>query len=499
MSRFVRIACVVAGCVVAVCGGLMLGDVAAAAETKLNVLFIVADDLRPELGCYGSTTRTPNLDKLAARSVTFDKAYCQQSLCNPSRSSFLTGLRPDATGITCNSLHFREVDPTVTTLPLAFLQSGYVTRDCGKIFHNWHNKEHGDRRSWSAPEFLYFANHGDDKPQIASGMIPPDLATSPKCERRDVDDAAYYDGRVADEAVRVLEEIKGGPFFLAVGFWKPHSPMNAPAKYWDLYERSQFSEEQSAPPVGSPAVALHSSPEILGAGASRVPFTPSQTAEVRHGYWANTAYMDTQVGKVLDALEKSGVADRTIVVFLSDHGYHLGEYGLWGKLTCFELGARVPLMISTPSLQTRGTRADAPVELIDLFPTLAELCGVPAPTGLQGSSLVPMLDDPTAAVKPGAFTQHPRPEYYDRTESGVPEVMGYSVRTPTVRYTEWREWKTGAVEARELYDHTIDPHETKNAIDAPPDKAALDEAVRILHGEFPPNVPPADRHKKPAA
>jgi iduronate 2-sulfatase len=347
----------------------------------------------------------------------FERAYCQQSLCNPSRSSFLTGLRPDSTGITCNSIHFREVNPTVVTLPQSFLQAGYETRDCGKIFHNWHTKEHGDRMSWSAPEFLFYANHGDDKPQLESGDVPPDEATSPKCERRDVPDSAYYDGRVAAEAVKTLNEIQGGPFFLAVGFWKPHSPMNAPAKYWDLYERSAFSEAVTSPPVGCPPVALHGSPEILGAGAGRISFTPPQVAEVRHGYWANTAYMDAQVGKVLDALEQSGVADRTVVVFTSDHGYHLGEYGLWGKLTCFELGARVPLLISTPTLKHRGARAAAPVELVDLYPTLAELCGVAAPEGLQGRSLAPMLPTPrrrsnrrrTPSTRgPSITTAHPR-------------------------------------------------------------------------------------------
>jgi iduronate 2-sulfatase len=347
--------------------------------------------------------------------------------------------------------------------------------------------------SWSAPEFLFYANHGDDQPQTPSGAVPPSATTTPKCQKCDVEDAAYYDGRVADEAVKVLNEIKDGPFFLAVGFWKPHSPMNAPAKYWDLYQRGQFSEDLTPPPAGAPEIALHESPEILGSGASRVSFTPPQVAEVRHGYWANIAYLDTQVGKVLDALEQSGVAERTIIVFFSDHGYHLGEYGLWGKLTCFELGARVPLIISTPDLTRRGARAAAPVELVDLFPTLAQLCGLPVTHKLHGRSLVPLLQEPTSPFKPGAFTQHPRPSHYDRTPGKVPEVMGYSVRTPKVRYTEWRDWKTGAVTARELYDHATDPQETKNAIDAPPDAAALAEAVEVLHAEFAPNVPPAER------
>ena len=194
---------------------------------RLNVLFIVADDLRPELGCYGSPALTPNIDGLAKRGVRFDRAYCQQALCNPSRSSFLTGLRPDTLHLWVNGTHFREKNPDVITLPQWFKEHGYITRDVGKIFHNWHTKVKGDRRSWTSEEFLYYANHGDDKPMVDE-PAPKNLAKFPRCEQRDVPDEAYYDGRVAKEAVRVLGEIKDKPFFLAVGFWKPHAPFNAP-------------------------------------------------------------------------------------------------------------------------------------------------------------------------------------------------------------------------------------------------------------------------------
>lgn len=475
------------------------------AAEKPNVLFLVADDLRVELGCYGSSARSPNLDRLAARGVLFEHAYCQQALCNPSRSSFLTGLRPNSTGIDCNNVHFRDRRPDVVTLPQAFLKAGYATRNCGKIFHNWHTAVHGDRGSWSAPEFLHYASHGDDKPQV-DGEPPPNLATlngrayqgmaAKLTECRDVPDAAYYDGRVADEAVRVLDEIKAGPFFLAVGFWKPHAPMNAPAKYWNLFRREQFPPIDGSRPQGAPEIAFHDGRELRGLPPNQTTFDPAQIAEIRHGYWANIAYMDAQLGKVLDALDRSGKADSTIVVFLADHGFHLGEHGLWAKTSNFELDARVPLIIAAPGRAARGGRAAAPVELLDLYPTLAELCGLAAPQDLEGRSLVPLLDDPTKSVKPAAFTQHPRPAYYDRTPAGVPEQVGYSVRTPRVRYTEWRDWKTGRVTARELYDHTVDPQEMQNTVDAPADRASLEEAERLLHAQFPPSVPPCDAIRK---
>lgn len=482
---------------------LMATSAFAADAQKLNVLFIVSDDLQVQLGCYGGSAKTPNLDKLAATGVTFDRAYCQQAVCNPSRSSFLCGLRPDTIGLYNNSVHFRDLLPDVVTLPQAFKAAGYATRDCGKIFHNWHTAVHGDRRSWTAPEFLHYATHGLDDAKV-KGELPPNLATLtprkygevPLAERRDVPDAAYYDGRVADEAVRVLNEIKAEPFFLAVGFWKPHAPFNPPAKYWDLYERSEVPAVNSARPSDAPKVAFHDGREIRGVPPNQANFTPEQIAELRHGYWAGISYMDAQVGKVLDALEKSGAADRTIVVFFADHGYHVGEHGLWGKTSCFEYDARVPLIVSMPSLKQRGVHAASPVELLDLYPTLAQLCGVKAPENLEGYSLVPALDDPQTVVKRAAYTQHPRPAYYDRTPSGAPEVMGYSVRTLSVRYTEWRDWKSGAVVGRELYEHEKDPQELNNTVDAPSNRDTLDDAVKLLHAQFPPDTTPASRAKR---
>lgn len=465
----------------------------AAAAEKPNVLFIMADDLRAELASYGSPTLTPNLARLARRSVQFDRAYCQQAVCNPSRSSLLTGRRPDTLRVWNNSTHFREPNPDVTTLPLWFKEHGYTTRCVGKIFHNWHTAVQGDRRSWSAPEFLHYANHGDDLAQV-TGPLPVNHATTtsgfgyPKsgiCECRDVPDEAYYDGRVAAEAVRVLGEIKDQPFFLAVGFWRPHAQFNAPKRYWDLYDRSKLPPLDPRRPAGAPDIAFHQNTEVLGPVENQKTPTPAQAAEMRHGYFANISYMDAQLGKVFDALEQSGVADRTIVTFASDHGYHVGEHTLWGKTSNFELDARVPLLICAPGVSQADKRTSSLAELLDLFPTLVELCGLPVPSGLEGQSLVPVLKNPAASVKAAAFTQHPRPAYYDRTPSKMPAAMGVSVRTAQARYTEWRDWKTGEPIARELYTDADEPAETRNLIDHPASAAAQREAETLLRKQFP--------------
>ena len=462
----------------------LLVDTSTANAKGPNVLFVMADDLRPEMGSYGSIAKTPHLDRLAARSVQFSHAYCQQAVCNPSRSSMLTGLRPDTLGLWCNGIHFRELRPEVTTLPLWMKEHGYTTRCVGKIFHNWHTTDKGDRRSWSADEFLHYANHGEDKP-VVLGDLPRDFATAPRCECRDVPDEAYYDGRVAAEAIRVLGEVKSQPFFLAVGLWKPHAPFNAPKRYWDLYQREQIPPVDTPCPANVPEVALHDSREIRGAPPKQLDFTPAQVAEMRHGYFANISYMDAQLGKVLAELERLKLDQNTLIVFAGDHGYHIGEHGLWGKTSNFELDARVPLMIALPGMRHAGEVAAAPVELLDLFPTVVQACQVPSPSGLEGKSLLPLLSDPKASIKPAAFSQHPRPAYYDREPSRRPQSMGVSVRTARVRYTEWRDWTTGEVIAKELYDAQHDPRETTNVADQSALADVQREAAALLRAQFP--------------
>jgi iduronate 2-sulfatase len=474
----------------------------ASADTpqKTNVLFLVADDLRAELGCYGSAAKTPNLDALSKRGLRFERAYCQQALCNPSRSSFLTGKRPDTLHQWVNGIHFRDKNPDVTTLPQWFKKNDYETRCVGKIFHNWHTKTKGDRQSWSDDEFLHYATHGDDKPQV-KGKLPTNLALSigrdygnvPMCERRDVPDEAYYDGRVATEAVKVLGAVKDKPFFLAVGFWKPHAPFNAPKKYWDLYDPKKLPKLDPARPKDAPPLAFHESTEILGIKPDRITPTAEQIDEMRHGYFANISYMDAQVGKVLKALDDHKLTDRTVIVFVSDHGYHLGEHTLWAKTSCFEFDARVPLIVAAPGMKTAGKANSSLAELVDLFPTLTELCGLKTPKGLEGVSLAPVLADPKKTVKSAAFTQHPRPAYYDRTKTGIPDAMGYSVRTASGRYTEWRDWKNGKVLGAEYYDHVRDPNELTNRAESSKDTDELKAARQALHKQFPPDTPPAKR------
>lgn len=474
---------------------------ATAAEPTLNVLFIVADDLRADLGCYGSVAKTPNLDALAARGRRFENAFCQQAVCNPSRSSFLTGRRPDTLHQWSNGQHFRTQNPDVTTLPLWFKENGYETRGVGKIFHNWHTKEKGDRRSWSADEFLHYATHGDDVPQV-KGELPPnralligrDYGQVPMCEKRDVADEAYYDGRVAAEAVKTLAAVKDKPFFLAVGFWKPHAPFNAPKKYWDMYDPAKLPKLEAADrPKSAPEIAFHDGREILGIPPKQIKPNAAQIAEMRHGYLANISYMDAQVGKVLKALDDHKLRDRTVIVFISDHGYHLGEFTLWAKTSCFEYDARVPLIIATPDMKSAGKATPAVTELLDLFPTLTDLSGLKTPKGLEGTSLVPVLNDPAKSVKEVAFTQHPRPAYFDRTETGIPEAMGYSVATQKGRYTEWRDWKTGKLVGAEYYDRAVPYKDARNQIDELKDAKELKAARSALHQMFPPDVPPSKR------
>ncbi|MBC8355589.1 MAG: sulfatase [Planctomycetes bacterium] len=454
----------------------------AADSDRLNVLFIAVDDMRVELGCYGNTPAlSPNIDRLAGRGVTFNRAYCQQAVCNPSRASLLTGRRPDTLRIWDLPTHFRELYPDIVTLPQHFKNNGYFTQGIGKIFHNWRQNIEGDPASWSVPAELHYATHGSDQP-IVDGELPEDTATTIKCEARDVADNAYFDGRIAELAIAALDQLNDKPFFLAVGFWKPHLPFNAPKRYWDLYDRTKLSlPAHPEPPIDVPELALHNGRELLGAKGRNL--TDAEVLELRHGYYAGISYLDAQVGKVLAELKRLQLDDDTVIVFWSDHGFHLGEQGLWCKTSNFELDARVPLIISTPEMRSeqRGTQSDSLVELLDLYPTLVDLCGLPEVSGMEGVSLRPVLNDSADTVKPAAYTQHPRPAYY----KGKPDVMGCSVRTARYRFTEWRDFMTGKVVAKELYDHESDPGESRNVAASPPDVAALEDAVNLLERGFP--------------
>ncbi len=441
---------------------VLSAPVARGADKPVNVLFIAADDLRCDLGCYGHPlVKTPNIDRLASRGVLFERAYCQQALCNPSRASLMTGRRPDTLQLWNLSNHFRDQIPDVVTLPQHFKNHGYFAQDIGKIFHNWRTEIQGDPASWSVPAVMHFGRHGDDKPK-SNEPLPANLAKDPKCECRDLPDEAYYDGRIAALAVEALRERRqaDSPFFLAVGFWKPHSPFNAPRQYWDLYQRDQIPLPPNPDwPENAPRIAWHNSRELLGDPARTL--SEDAVREIRHGYLAAISYLDAQIGKVLDELDRQQLADNTIVVFWSDHGYHLGEHSLWAKTSNFDLDAHVPLIIAMPDGQSAGQRTVALAELLDLYPTLVDACQLPPRPQLQGTSLIPVIRDTRNSVKQAAMNQHPRPAYYGQKM----DAMGYSIRTDRFRYTQWREPTTDALLACELYDHEHDPAETINVID----------------------------------
>jgi iduronate 2-sulfatase len=452
----------------ACCALVLLACPASARQT--NVLFIAVDDLRVELGCYRDRhVLSPHIDRLASQGTLFTRAYCQQTVCNPSRASVLTGLRPDTLRVWDLPTHFRQNKPDIVTLPQLFKQNGYHAQGIGKIFHNWRQDDYrGDARSWSVPAVLHYNSHYNDKPLVA-GELSPDWSTLTKTECRDVPDDAYFDGRVADEAIRALRGLGEQPFFLAVGFWKPHLPFNAPKKYWDLYDRAATPIPTNLrPPVDVPEIALTE----YAIDGKKKHLDTDDLRELHHGHLAAISYLDAQIGRVLDALETQGLRRNTAIVFWSDHGLHLGEHGLWSKTTVFDLDARVPLIIATPEHEG-GQRTDALVELLDLYPTLADLCGLQTPHTLEGVSLRPLLDDPRATVKPVALTQAPRPNY---PRGKRPQVMGYSIRSNHFRYTEWRDFLTDRVQACELYDHRRDPAESVNVAS---DRRYADDVERL--------------------
>ena len=428
-----------------------------------NVVFVAVDDLRPLLGGYGAPAKTPNLDALLADGARFEHAYCQQSVCGPSRASLLTGRRPESTGVHRNVQHFRDALPSVLTLPQFFKQHGWVTESLAKVFHVGYE----DHQSWSVREWFPDTMGYDD--------------TGPSMSAPDVPDERLQDGQVAAHAVAELWHLRDRPFFLAIGFSKPHLPFNPPRRYWDLYPEGELPlANNPQPPDGVPAIALTDSGELRGFSdiPKQGPIPEAKARELVRGYYASVSFMDAQIGKVLRALDETGLRERTIVVVWGDHGFHLGEHGLWCKSTNFEVAARAPLIVRAPG-RRRGVRIDALVELVDVYPTLAELAGLPRPEGLEGTSFAPLLDDPDRPWKSAAFTEHPR---------SLGEVMGRSMRTARFRYTEWAH---GAeVIGRELYDHERDPEENVNIATRPDSAATVAELAAKLHAGWRAALPP---------
>lgn len=473
---------------------LLVFQSAALCQAAPNVLFIVADDLNCAIGPYGDKVAvTPNLDRLAERGLVFERAYCQQAVCNPSRSSFLTGLRPDTVGVDDLRKSFRETAPggsTLITLPQHFKNHGYFCQNIGKLFHNMGETQ--DRRSWSIDEVLFKGTHADDT-VFANTPWGGDSKRPYKAEvteAHDVPDTAYRDGQIANLAAAMLRDHAGSqqPFFLAVGFWRPHLPFVAPKKYWDLYRSEKIPlPDPSSPPVDVPDIAMHESREIKGYGLTPKdrPFTEEEIRHYRHGYYASISFMDAQIGEILDALDESGQADDTIIVFTSDHGFHIGEQSLWGKTSNFELDARVPLIIASPEHKgSHGKTTESLAELVDLYPTLAELAEIDddLPDTLEGASQASVVGDPMATVKEVAFTQHQQPFYGSRKNW---KGWGYSVRTARWRFTEWRSIADGSVLARELYDHEKDGRETRNLADSPVHTSVVEQLALRLAKQFP--------------
>ena len=462
-----------------------------------NVLLICVDDLKPALGCYGDAlARTPNIDRLAKRAVLFERAYCNQAVCSPSRNSLLVGLRPQTLGIYDLETNFRHARADAVTLPQYFKQHGYRTQSLGKVFHVGHGNQ-DDTPSWSVRSWK------PDAPAYALAESRPGAARraqraaranqngAPRAnqggnqqrakgaayEAADVPDSTYGDGTLADEAIVRLrsagetadensspaDSAKGAPWFLAVGFVRPHLPFVSPQKYWDQFDHGKFElAKRQTPPSGAPSYAPQFGGELRN--YQGMPKSGRLDDELQrtliHGYYAAASYMDAQVGRVLDELERLGLAENTIVVLWGDHGWHLGDHGMWCKHTNYEQAARIPLLISAPGAATgaaAGVKSASLVESVDLYPTLCQLAGLPIPGGLDGRSFVDTLRDPSAPAREHATHVYPRVGPIQQ------KLLGRAVRTARYRLVEWKAFGAAPESAElELYDYTSDPLETEN-------------------------------------
>jgi uncharacterized sulfatase len=463
--------------IVAAIGGSILSS--HAAEPRLNVLHIVADDLCARLHCYGDPlVQSPNIDRLAARGVRFDRAYCQFPLCNPSRASFMTGLRPDTTGVYENATQFRKNVPAAVSIPQSFRKAGYSAARVGKLYHYGVPAQIGtdgldDPESWEKainPKGRDVDDIGmvevlklgpDGKAITTTGNELKSTGGTLSWLAADGVDAEQTDGKIAASAIEMLEERAkdAKPFYLAVGFFRPHTPYIAPKPYFALYPPAKITLPQIAANLSTlfpaPALGTHKPAELAMSDDLR--------RQAIQAYHAATTFMDAQVGQVLDALDRLKLTGKTVVIFHSDHGYHLGEKNLWQKMSIFEESARVPMIISLPGNPNHGRTCARTVELVDLHKTLADVCGIAADAKTEGASLLPLLKNPEAPWERPAYSQVTRGVAVGTFEAGKKNpgkkaIMGRSVRTERWRYTEWDEGRAGV----ELYDHDADPREMKN-------------------------------------
>ncbi|MCU0913803.1 MAG: sulfatase [Planctomycetes bacterium] len=455
---------------------------------RLNVLFIAVDDLRPQLGCYGDTmVKSPNIDLLAARGTVFTRAYCQQALCSPSRISLLSGRYPATTRVLSIGPALRETMPDIVTLPQHFKNNGYFTRSLGKVYHVGID----DPASWSVPSWQpkkprrgpageAAVRKYRDEMKAAGKTIPAKgqgmaFYAGPAFEAPEVPDNELADGDIGSQAVAALRELARKPeqpFFLGVGFLNPHVPWVAPKKYWDLYNPQdiRLPGNQYAPKE-APNFAARSGDDFYWYG--NVPgdrkITPEFGRQCLHGYLAAVSYVDAQVGRLLDVLAETGLEPNTLVILWGDHGYYMGEHGWWGgKHNNYEGATRAPLIVAVPGQKSRGAKCDALVEFVDIYPSLAEICRLPAPVGTEGQSFRPLLDDPQGSIKTSGCSWYPKGGY-----------QGVALRTDRWRFVEWT--KKGAPSVYELYDHRSDPQENQNLAGRREYAQTIKELAAMLH------------------
>ena len=473
---------------------LMLSPWCAALAASPNVLLLLVDDLKPALGCYGDAhAKTPNLDRLAARGMRFDLAYCNQAVCAPSRFTLMLGSHSTSTGLYGLGSRLREKMPEAVTLPQHFAKhGGYHTESIGKVFHIGHGNE-GDPTSFSVPHFKDKVIEYLDPASTQGGQLTREeaLFTNQKLdqirslprgaafESPVAEDADYADGRVALETMKRLQNAQK-PFFIAAGFVRPHLPFCAPKKYWNMHDPDKLPMPAFEKlPAGSPKVAQKRGGEIAAydpvPAGDEAEFSPALKRQLIHGYYAAASYVDAQIGKVLDELDRTGLAENTIIVLWGDHGFHLGDLGIWTKHTNYEQANHIPLIIVASGVTKPGSSTKQLTETVDLFPTLAELAGLPKPTGPQsmdGVSLVPVLKDPAARVRDHAYHCFPKRQ------------MGRAIRTERYRLVEWKQPRASADSAElELYDYEKDPLETKNLAAEQPETVQELRAILARHPE----------------
>ena len=503
--------------------GLALVSVSLFADDRPNVLFIAIDDLRPELGCYGSPiAQSPNMDALAAEGMVFDRAYCQEAICSPSRASLMTGARPDTIGVVENYTFFRDANPDILTLSQHFIANGYEAVQVGKIYHNKPFSD--DAFSWSRqpaeidlPKPFHPYALPENQETLRRNKVELEakygvervkgkgIIQGPAYEAADVPDQAYRDGYNTEVAIATLQELVAAdkPFFLGLGFYKPHLDFIAPQKYWDYYNEADIPLATFIdPPINGAEMGLHASFEMrVRHGIPKTGgFDEELSRKLMHAYLACVSYIDAQIGRMIAALDEAGVRNNTIIMLWGDHGWHLGDMGIWGKATNYEISTRVPLVVWTPDMaeHSRGSHTQALVELVDLYPTLCDLAGLEEPEHLEGTSFVPVLNNPDQPWKRAVFSQFPNPAQREwaanplspsmhetffgplmaEVEARIQKqqgakwdrdlfenhLMGYAMRTDRYRLVVWQDVRSPDSDPVdvELYDHQNDPPETLN-------------------------------------